>query len=41
MDVGNVARKSFVNLLEYFVGASVRESSESVWRGGIMLRGEQ
>jgi hypothetical protein len=41
MDVGNVARKYFVNLLEYFLGASVSESSESVWRGGIVPRGEQ
>jgi hypothetical protein len=33
-----VARKYFVNFLEYFVDASV---SESVWRGGIMPRDEQ
>jgi hypothetical protein len=36
-----VARKYFVNFLEYFVDASVSESSESVWRGGIMPRDEQ
>jgi hypothetical protein len=30
-----------INLLEYFVGASVNESSESVWRGGIMPPDEQ
>jgi hypothetical protein len=33
-----VARKYFVNLLEYFVDASV---SEGVWRGGIIQRDEQ